>query len=181
MKKENDLKLDYDEKSPITGNHCVIVEADEDTDITSYMCMESGFTTTDGMKADSEVVKKYEDKITQLMRDTAYIDESRGLVWYPAYLNMPGIGLLYPTGTSRSDMQWEVAAIVNIIGEDREKYPIPGKTDEYYTSRLDVDNAEKFKINEFDSALDYFYSLAAKAYNAQKEALEKEGIKSNAE
>ena len=29
------MKLDYDEKSPITGNVCVIVEADEETNTTS--------------------------------------------------------------------------------------------------------------------------------------------------
>ena len=41
------MKLDYDMISPITGNKCVIVEADENTSINSYMCIETGYTTTD--------------------------------------------------------------------------------------------------------------------------------------
>ena len=166
------MKLDYDEKSPITGNVCVIVEADEETNTTSYMCMESGFTTTDNMKIGSDVVKEYESKLTELMRNSKYEDIDRGLIWYPAFLQMNGIGMLYPTGTSRNDLKWEVCKVVMIFGEDRKKYPIPGKDGEYFTSRLDVENAEKFEGNDFDSALDRFYSLTAEAYQTQKEIKE---------
>ena len=166
------MKLDYDEKSPITGNICVIVEADEETNTTSYMCMESGFTTTDNMKIDSDVVKEYESRLTELMRNSKYKDTDRGLIWYPAFLQMNGIGMLYPTGTSRDDLKWEVCKVVMILGEDRKKYPVPGKDGEYFTSRLDVENAEKFEGNDFDSALDRFYSLTAEAYQTQKEIKE---------
>ena len=85
---------------------------------------------------------------------------------------MNGIGMLYPTGTSRNDLKWEVCKVVMIFGEDRKKYPIPGKDGEYFTSRLDVENAEKFEGNDFDSALDRFYSLTAEAYQTQKEIKE---------
>tara|TARA_R110001592_G_scaffold40088_4_gene131834 strand:+ start:26540 stop:27067 length:528 start_codon:yes stop_codon:yes gene_type:complete len=160
----NNIKLDYDEKSPITGNVCVIVEADKETNITSYMCMESGFTTTDNMKIDSDIVEKYETRLTELMRECKFEDGDRGLVWYPAFLQMNGIGMLYPIGTSRDDIKWEVCKVVMIVGDERKKYPIPGKEDEYFTSRLDVDNAERFDGDKFDTALDRFYSLAAEAY-----------------
>ena len=73
--KSNALKLDYDETSPITGNVCVIVEADENTGAEHRMCMESGF-----------------------------------------------------------------------VGE-------------YYTSKLDVDNALVFSNTEFEEALDKFYTI----------------------
>jgi len=108
------MKLDYDEKSPITGNVCVIVEADDKTDTTSYMCMESGFTTTDNMKINSDVVERYETQLTELMRKCKYEDDTRGLVWYPAFLQMQGIGMLYPTGTSRDDIKWEVCKVIAI-------------------------------------------------------------------
>ena len=164
LEQNTNLKLDYDEKSPITGNICVIVEADESTDTTSYMCMESGFTTTENMKIDSDVVKEYETRLTELMRVSKYEDTERGLVWYPAFLQMAGIGMLYPTGTSRDDLKWEVCKVIAITGEERKKFPVPGKDGEYFTSRLDVDNAEKFEGNEFDLALDRFYSLTAEVY-----------------
>jgi hypothetical protein len=164
------MKLDYDEISPITGNKCVITEADEDTNITSYMCMESGFTTTDQMKIGSDTVKHYEEYITEFMRTSKHEDSDRGLIWYPSFLNMNGIGMLYPVGTSRDDMHWEVAKIVEITGDERKKYPVPGKTDEYYTARLDVENAQQFAGNEFESALDAYYSIAADVYTQMTSA-----------
>jgi len=164
IEQNTNLKLDYDEKSPITGNVCVIVEADEETNTTSYMCMESGFTTTDNMKIGSDIAAEYETKLSELMRVSKFEDTDRGLFWYPAFLQMQGIGMLYPTGTSRDDLKWEVCKVVMIEGDERKKYPVPGKDGEYFTSRLDVENAEKFEGNEFDLALDKFYSLTAEVY-----------------
>lgn len=164
------MKLDYDEISPITGNKCVITEGDEDTNITSYMCMESGFTTTDQMKIDSDTVARYEEHITEFMREASFKDLNRGLVWYPAFLNMNGIGMLYPVGTSRNDIQWEVAKIVELHGDERKQFPVPGTKDEYYTARLDVENAQRFAGNEFESALDLYYSIAAEAYTQMTSA-----------
>jgi hypothetical protein len=158
------MNLEYDETSPITGNLCVIVESDEQTDTTSYMCMETGFTTTDNMKIGSEVVEQYEVQLTELMRASKFEDAERGLIWYPAFLQMPGIGMLYPTGTERTDLKWEVCKVAMISGDERKNYPVPGKEGEYYTSRLDVENAEKFDGTEFEVALDRFYSLTAMAY-----------------
>ena len=37
--------IECDVISPITGNKCVMVEADEKTNIESYLCLESGYTT----------------------------------------------------------------------------------------------------------------------------------------
>ena len=165
------MKLDYDEISPITGNLCVITEADEQNNTTSYMCMESGFTTTDAMKIGSDIIEKYEAQLTELMRVSKYEDTERGLVWYPAFLQMPGVGMLYPIGSNREDIRWEVCKVVMILGEERKKYPVPGKENEYFTSRLDVENAERFDGDKFESALDRFYALAAEAYmelNEQK-------------
>ena len=158
------MKLDYDAKSPITGNECVIIEADEKTDVNSYMCMESGYTTTDEFKIDSDHTKVYEAQVTDLMNKVKYIDKELGLVWYPAFLNVPGVGMLYCNGTTKKDMIWEVADIIDIEGDERLKYPIPGKKDEYFTSRLDTENSKKFKGSEFAEALDYYYSLVSKVY-----------------
>ena len=36
--------------------------------------------------------------------------------------------------------------------EDREKYPIPDKEGEFFDSKLDIENSEKFKSNEFHKA-----------------------------
>ena len=76
------MKLEHDSVSPITGNECVIIEADEKTGTNSYMCMESGYTTTDNFKIDSEHVETYETQITELMKNIKFEDKETGLVWY---------------------------------------------------------------------------------------------------
>jgi hypothetical protein len=156
------MKLDYDGISPITGNKCVIIEADENANINSYMCMESGYTTTDNFKTDSKSVEQYEKTITELMREIKFIDEKTNLVWYPSFLHIPGAGMLYCSG-DKQNMKWEVAPVVEIIGDERLKYPIPNKKGEYYTSKLDTENSIKYDKENFTDALDEFYSCVAKA------------------
>lgn len=158
------MKLEYDAISPITGNECVIIEADEKTNLNSYMCMESGYTTTDEFKIGSEYVELYENQITDLMKAVRFQDAELNLIWYPAFLNVPHVGMLYCVGDDQSNMSWEVSAAVEISGEDRKKYPIPNKEGEYFTSRLDVENANKFEKSQFNQALDYFYGLVNEVY-----------------
>jgi hypothetical protein len=126
--------------------------------------MESGYTTTDEFKIDSDHIKIYEAQITDLMNDAKFVDNELGLVWYPAFLNVPGVGMLYCVGSNKKNMSWEVANIIDILGDERKKYPIPGKKDEYFTTRLDTENAKKFKNSKFDEALDYFYGLVNEVY-----------------
>tara|TARA_R110002051_G_scaffold165719_1_gene236747 strand:+ start:388 stop:921 length:534 start_codon:yes stop_codon:yes gene_type:complete len=151
------IKLEYDEISPLTGRKCVVVEADTETNIESYICMESGYTTSDNLKIGSDIVNNYEQKITDLMRSVKFEDKERGLVWYPAYMQLPG-AMLYCKGTSFEDMVWEVAKVVPIIGDERKKYPVLGKEEEYFTSRLDVENAKTYQKREFQSAFDDLYA-----------------------
>jgi hypothetical protein len=152
------LNLDYDEISPITGEKCVLVEPDEQTGEESRLCMQSGYTTKESWKTDSEAVEAYESHITTLMYNLRYIDTGRGVNWYPATMTMP-MAILYPAGDSADNWRWQVSKIVDIIGEERTKYPVPGRENEYFTQRIDVENAINFESTDFISALDYFYGL----------------------
>jgi len=154
------IKLDYDEISPITNNLCVIVEALENG-MNSYMCMESGYVTNDMLRIDSNMIPQYEENISQLMRDVKYIDETRGLIWYPTYMQV-GHYVLYSTGTSKHDLGWEVAEIVTLSNDEMKNYPIPGRTTEFYSSRVDI-NTAKFYI-DFESAMNALYADVAKYY-----------------
>ena len=154
------LKLDYDEISPFTGNKCVLIEADDQTNTESRICMETGYTTKDIWKIGSKAAKTYEKMITQLMIDTKYKDKTLNQIWYLS--TMPtSTAVLYPVGTSKDDYYWEIARIVPIVGPERQKYPVPDKENEYYTSRLDTDNAFKFDKNEFSDVVDKFYAVLA--------------------
>ena len=154
--------MEYDEISPITGNRTVLIEADPNTSIESRICMESGYTTSEKLKIGSQESIDYENAgLTQFMRDMKYNDESLGTVWYPAFIQMQGT-MLYceRLEASSNTLIWKVACVIDIIGEERLKYPIPGKENEYYTSRLDVENAMTFEKFQFKAALDQCYTYA---------------------
>tara|TARA_B100001094_G_scaffold312938_1_gene350164 strand:+ start:153 stop:659 length:507 start_codon:yes stop_codon:yes gene_type:complete len=151
------MNIDYDAISPITGNKCVVVEADPNSNVESYLCMESGYTSTNLLIKDGEYIEKHEEQLTELMLDAKHDDEETGLVWYPTFMQMPG-GMLYPDGTV-NEIKWKVAKVVPIFGKEREQYPIPGKEGEYYTSKLDVENANIYDTNDFKLALEDLYDI----------------------
>ena len=157
------MKLDYDEISPITKNKCVLVEADEQSNSVSYLCMESGFTTHEKLIEGSEFQTRYENHITDLMLSCKVIDDNEH-AWYPTFMQMPG-GMLYTEGNSAQAWNWKVAEIVPLVGDERLQYPIPGKENEYHTSRLDVENAKSYNKNDFKNALDDLYSIVKKVYD----------------
>ena len=151
------MNLEYDQISPITNNKCVLVEADETTNTESYLCMESGYTSSDKLQIGSLDVTNYESSITELMRNEKFVDEERNLVWYPAFMPVPG-AMLYCEGES-NNWQWKVARVVQITGAERIHYPVVGKEGEYHTSRLDVDNAKVYNKLDFESALNELYNI----------------------
>jgi hypothetical protein len=154
--------MNYDEVSPITGNRSVIIEADPTTNIESRICMESGYTTTDQLIIGSQAAVDYENAgLTQFMRDVKYDDENLGTSWYPAFIQMEK-SMLYCERVSNASTElcWKVARVVPIIGDEKLKYPVPGKEGEYFSVRLDVENAIIFSKHQFKEALDQCKTFA---------------------
>ena len=160
----NNINLDYDEISPVTGNKCVIVEADPKTGEEHRMCMESGFVTRTGLVFESAECTKHEAKCTELMKKLQLVDMNLNSVWYPTFMQMPG-GMLYCEGKTSQSWSWKVAKVIPIFGDERKKYPVPGKEGEFHTSRLDVDSAKTYDNNDFQTALDELYNIIKEAYN----------------
>ena len=156
------MKLDYDKTSPITGNKCVLEEANIHDNTVSYLCMESGFTSHENLDDNSEFQKSYEKPLTELMINCKIIDDNNR-AWYPTFMQMPG-AMLYCEGKSPKKWHWKVARIIPIIGDERLNYPILGKEKEYHTSRLDVDNAKTYDKNNFKDALEELYAIVKQEY-----------------
>ena len=122
----------------------------EDTqkEFKSYMCFNCGFMSsiyytednTDRIKGSAKLVKELE-----------FYDEVRKIYWYPSVVNMGELGIIYPFG-DKLNWSWKFASVVKIDESEKEKYPILGKEGEYYTERLDVDNAMDFGQYDFLSA-----------------------------
>ena len=155
--------LDYDSISPITGNKCVVEEANEHDNTVSYLCMESGFSSHEKLIEGSEFQPKFENALTELMINCKVVDDENR-VWYPTFMQMPG-GMLYCEGKSPQSWNWKVAKIIPIIGDERLNYPVLGKENEYHTSRLDVENALTYDKNNFADALNELYSIVKEVYN----------------
>jgi len=161
------MKIDYDDISPITGNKCVIIESDEKTNEESRLCMESGYTTKDSWKTGSDIIKHYEEHVTELMRELKFEDDKSGLTWYPSTMVTPTV-MLYPKGQDIAEWCWEVAEVIAIEGEERLNYPVPGVENQYYTNRVDIENAKQFEQPEFELALDAFYGVITKTYQEEE-------------
>ena len=114
----------------------------------SYMCFNCG------MMSHSNYTHENMDNIkhtSKLIKDLSFEDTKRNIFWYPSVVNMGKLGIIYPDGTPQ-DWAWKMARVVEVDENEKEKYPIPGKDGEYYTERLDVDNAMEFGQYEFLSA-----------------------------
>ena len=159
----SEINLEYDSISPITGNKCVVEEANEKDNTVSYLCMESGFSSHEKLIEGSEFQTKFETALTGLMKSCKVLDDDKK-AWYPTFMQMPG-GMLYAEGKSPQSWHWKVAKIIPIWGDERLNYPIPGRENEYHTSKLDVENAKTYDKNHFESALDELYSIVKQLNN----------------
>ena len=111
----------------------------------SFMCFNCGYMSHSNYTEEkiSEI-----PHTSQLIRDLAFKDDDRDIYWYPSVVNMGKLGIIYPDGLP-NDWNWKFAKVVQVSEEEQKNYPIPGKDEEYYTERLDVDNAQEFGQYEF--------------------------------
>lgn len=125
-------------------------------ELTSYMCVSCGYTTTTLNVEGSAVVAQYEAASPNLMTDLRWVDSDTNLVWYPIVLNFPSFGIIFPDGTSKYDWKWRAGLAVDIPAEDRKNYPVPGgSADEFYSKRIDMENSKLFDHEDFYNACKY--------------------------
>lgn len=155
MEKVIDCPICFDE------NSCF---EDVQETFSSFMCFNCGFMSHSGYT---------EDKISdiqhtsRLISELAFKDTERDIYWYPSVVNMGKLGIIYPDGLP-NDWNWKFAKVVKVDEEEKKNYPIPGKDDEYYEERLDVDNAMEFGQYEF--------LKACQSMGIVKDGIEKDGV-----
>lgn len=144
---------------PHCGNDNCFVETqtiEDNQEVSSYMCIDCGYTTTTLNVEGTDFVKGYEEVTAELIRNLRWVDPNTNLVWYPLVLNFPSFGIIFPDGTSVFDWSWRAAPAIGVAFEEREKYPIPGQEGEYYTKRVDIaNNSRLFNSDDFYSACKY--------------------------
>ena len=83
-------------------------------------------------------------KSPKLVREAKFEDKARNIVWFPSVINMGELGMIFPEGTTDKYV-WKYAKIIDIPEEERVNY-------NNYSQRLDVENAETFKQQNFIGA-----------------------------
>ena len=141
------MKIDTTEISPFTDKKSVVIE--EHNGVETRICMDTGFTTNSLYKIGSDKIEEFESTTAELIKSLRYTDDELGQYWYPTTV-MFTHGIIYPEG-GLTDWQWVFAPIVKLTEEEKKNYPIPGKKDEYYETRIAIDMAEKYDHKDFRS------------------------------
>ena len=111
----------------------------------SYMCFNCGFMSS------SHYIEENLDKVentSKLVNELKFFDEEREIYWYPSVVNMGPKGIIFPEGNVEQWV-WKYAEVVEVPKEEQKNYPVPDKDGEFYTEKLDVENAETFGQYDF--------------------------------
>jgi len=130
-------------KSPIdNSDKCYRIFTEPKTD-DHYLCMTTGFMSNTAYSVGSDKLNQELERSPELVKALQHFDEERELVWLPTILNIPGKGMIYPDGTLEK-WEWCHASVIEIPEDERKNYPIPDKDGEFFDSKLDVDNSQRF-------------------------------------
>ena len=131
---------------------CYVEEVNQD--IKTYFCYGCGFQTNSLLKEGETFYEEQVSILPELYKDLLNKDDD-GHVWMPSMINVPDKGMIFANGTSNTDWGWAAVKAVPVTEEDKTKYPIPGKKDQYYEWRMDMTTLQMFPEREFMDALSY--------------------------
>ena len=118
------------------------------------MCYGCGFQTNSLMKRDEAFFEEQIETLPNLYKELMGEDEE-GKIWMPSTVNIPEKGMVFANGANSSAWMWGAVKAVPVKEKDKKKYPIPGKKEEYYKFRMDMDTLKNFEESDYMEALDY--------------------------
>ena len=136
------------------GDLCYKMEVNEN--ITNYFSLSCGFWTNTLMTLGSDFYEEQLTSLPELYKDLSWTDPKTGLVWVPNTINEPELGMVFANGTDKDNWSWSAVKAIEVKEEEKLKYPIPGKSGEYYKHRMDMNNLKSFDPKRgFIDALSY--------------------------
>lgn len=120
----------------------------------TWNCLGCGFMTRTTLLKNTDLVLAFEESLPSLYKDLKYIDEE-GFVWYPLYVDKPGVGIVFAEGTDRDNWGWTFVPYTPITKEEKEKFKRKDGT--YPTHKTDMGNAKRFAKDEFPLAMEAMY------------------------
>ena len=135
---------------------CYVEEVNQD--IKTYFCYGCGFQTNSLIKKDSQFFEEQSKILPELYKDLFYTDEE-GKIWMPSSVNLPQQGMVFAIGSSKEVWGWAAVIAIPVLEEEKTKYPILGKQDEYYEWRMDMTTLKMFPERDYMDALSYINVL----------------------
>jgi hypothetical protein len=123
-------------------------------EIINYFCYGCGFQTNTLMKEGEEFFEQQKELLPELYKDIIYKDEEEQM-WMPSMINVPDKGMVFANGNDSTNWKWAGVKAVAVTEEEKHKYPIKGKKDQYYEFRMDMSTMIPFEEKEFMDALSY--------------------------
>ena len=128
-----------------SSNACYEQQVNEE--VTTWLCMGCGFTTSTLMTEGSTIVQQAIETSPELYKDLMSTD-SDGRVWMPSTLTLPNKGMVFLDGTSKDSYEW--AAVKAIPLQEGDK-----KINEGQTHKMDMETKRDFPEREYMDALSY--------------------------
>jgi hypothetical protein len=135
---------------------CYIEEVNQD--IKTYFCYGCGFQTNSLMKKGEPFFEEQAKILPELYKDLFYTDKEEK-IWMASSVNLPQQGMVFANGSSKEDWGWAAVKAVPVLEEEKTKYPIIGKPDEYYEWRMDMTTLKMFPERDYMDALSYINVL----------------------
>jgi len=134
------------------GNACYEQKVQED--LTTWMCMGCGFTTSTLMDKGGQVVTNAIETSPELYKDLMFEDQDKR-VWLPATITLPAKGMVFIDGTDKKDWKWAAVNAIPIQEGDK-------KVSQDQTHKMDMKNVKHFKQKDFMDALEFigFFSVS---------------------
>lgn len=134
------------------GDACYVQEVNPE--IKTYFCYGCGFSTNSLMKEGEQFFIEQQETLPELYKALFYTDDE-GKIWMPSAINLPKQGMVFANGNTADNWKWSAVKAVPVSEEEKTKYPIPGKKDQYYDFRMDMSTITHFDEKDFMEALSY--------------------------
>lgn len=141
-------------EGPFGSNACLEQTFTQNgTEITTWLCFGSGFTSSTLMTKGSETVTAALEISPELYKDLMFEDKE-GKVWLPTTITLPNKGMVFIDGTAKKDWQWASVQAIPLQEGDR-------KIAEDQTHKMDMQNIKHFSQGDFMDALEHigFFAL----------------------
>jgi hypothetical protein len=132
------------------GGDCCF-EQEVTNEITLYSCFGCGFNSSTLMKKNGDFLNEQLEFLPELYKDLLF-EDTNDQCWLPSTINLPTqgmVGMVFANGSNKDNWKWAAVKAIEVTEDEKEKYPIPNKKDEYYKHRMDMTTMKIFEKGLF--------------------------------